>query len=86
MNNDEFWAIAKSQEFIDKFYGEHPLYQENGGVDFYDPDRLRKLLHDRKKKLLRQSKGRNQYVYRNSVKVIESWLRQAEWIFNQSEQ
>lgn len=40
--DEEFFQVLRSDAFIDRFYGRcHPIYEENGGLEYYNPDTRR---------------------------------------------
>lgn len=81
--NDEFFRVLESKEFIHRFYGRcHPIYRQNGGIDFYNPDTLRQELARAENELQRHSLGRNHWVLSNRVNVVKDWLKQSEWILD----
>lgn len=83
-SNDDFFRVLESEAYIKRFRGcSHPIYRQNGGIEFHNPDVLRQALEETQQALKTCGPGkRNQWILSNRVNVIKSWLQQSEWILD----
>jgi hypothetical protein len=81
--NDEFFRALRSEAYLQRFWCRgHPIYPQNGGWEFHNPEKLQEELDELKRRLPTLRPGRNRWVCENMIRVRESWLEQTNWILD----
>ena len=76
---EDFWSIVASDEYMEKFHGQKPIYEMNGR-DYYRTENLRKLIIERQRMLIKENVPKHIWFLTNSISGLNSLMRQAEWI------